>query len=92
MSVRAKFKLQAIETSQYGPDPTQKVYKLKLVPVYGGSEENKAFFASTPSGVLELGTVNPQAAAVIVDHRDAHGQFGEFYVDITPVPKPSPAA
>lgn len=45
-------------------------YRVKLVPVYGhgkngkpASEENKAFYASTPSGQIELETVSESASA-----------------------------
>lgn len=31
----------------------------RFQPVTGTSEENKLFFASTPTGTCELGTVNP---------------------------------
>jgi hypothetical protein len=33
------------------------VYDAKFYPVSGGSEENKRFFASTPSGNIELSTI-----------------------------------
>ena len=53
------------------------VANLTFVPVYAGSEENKAFFASTPTLQLSFGTVNGDAAAMF--------QIGkEYYLDLTP--------
>lgn len=82
MTVRAKFQVVAIRRTVYGvwngkeSAPTE-VQTIEMQPVISGSDENKAFFASTPSGKIELGTVNKDAAA----------QFelmGEYYVDFTP--------
>lgn len=36
---------------------------VKLGVVSSGSEENKSFFDSTPSGSIEFGTINHEAAA-----------------------------
>ena len=64
--VRAKFQVSSVsETS------------VILYPVTCGSEENDKFFELTPSGQIQLSTVNP----------DAIKQFEagkEFYVDFTP--------
>lgn len=38
-------------------------YKIKLAPVMGGSEEEKAFFKYTPYGELTLGLIQPETAA-----------------------------
>ena len=61
MAVRAKFKVQRIERSKWSPG--QEVQTIVLLPVVNGSEENKAFYAATPSGEIKLGTVNAKAAA-----------------------------
>lgn len=45
-----------------------------LTPVGSGSEENKKFFAATPSGKLEVSSVVPDAFEV--------GK--EYYIDISP--------
>ncbi len=71
----------------YNPDTqkteTREVQSIKMHVVTGrhgdekDAEENKRFFASTPSGSVEFGTINADAAA----------QFdlgAEFYVDFTP--------
>ncbi len=81
--VRAKFRLDSItrqKSTRYvdGKSEPCEVQTLRLYPVSGSSDENKKFFASTPSGQIELGTVNAEAVA----------QFqlgGEYYVDFTPV-------
>jgi hypothetical protein len=47
------------------------VYEATLYPVTGDTEENKKFFASTPSGTIKLGTI-----------REDHFIPGEaYYVD-----------
>lgn len=66
------------------PQGEQKTFDLVFRPVYGETPENKAFFESTPNGVLEVCMVNSEAAKLLVEHRNAQGGFGEFYVDITP--------
>jgi hypothetical protein len=58
---------------------------VKLSPVTSGSEENKRFFQATPNGSVEL-HLSPAAAAEIGISTAHIGQ--EFYVDLTPAPKP----
>ena len=72
MTVRTKFKVVSI-TEHEGAIRTA-----KLQAVSSGSEENKAFFKWTPSGSIQLGTLNPAAAAQFVPGK-------EFYVDFEPV-------
>lgn len=67
MSVRAKFVCNWKD---------EKGSTITLSPVYSGSEENKAFFAATPGGSIQLYTTNPDAAA-------AFEQGKEYYVDFT---------
>lgn len=55
MSVRAKFKCYSKTQSVYGES-------IKMFPVTSGSQENEQFFKWTPSGTLEMGIVNPDAA------------------------------
>lgn len=62
MSVRAKFTVTSITRTKHW-DPTKgEIQTIKLTPVSDGSEENRAFFAATPAGSIELGTVNEAAA------------------------------
>jgi hypothetical protein len=77
--VRAKFVVQSITRQNHWDRAKGEIHTIKLQPVTGGSDENKEFYAATPSGGIELGTVNG----------DAGKQFelgGEYYVDFTPVP------
>lgn len=60
MTVRAKFVVQSI-TRQKGWGGHAEVQTIKLSPVTGGSDEDKKFFAATPSGSCELGVVVPEA-------------------------------
>lgn len=78
MSVRAKFKVQSITRQQHWDASKGEIQTIKLAPVTSGSAENASFYAATPTGSIELATVNGEAAA----------QFtlgGEFYIDFTPV-------
>jgi hypothetical protein len=71
MTVRAKFKCTQITETEGG------MKSVKLMPVSSGSDENKQFFKYTPAGMIDLSTVNPDAAA----------QFKpgvEYFVDFTP--------
>lgn len=72
--VRAKFRCQSVTTSinSYG----KQLQTFKFFPVTNGSEENKRFFDSTPSGNLELGVVNPEVSFDI---------GSEYYLDLTKV-------
>lgn len=83
MAVRAKFTVQRIEryiTGKKMPDGqwgSGEVNNVVMTPVTGGNGENESFFASTPSGKIELGIINP----------DALEQFDlqkSYYVDFTP--------
>lgn len=73
-TVRAKFRVQSITEAEGG------LKSATLVPVTTGSEENKEFFKWTPAGQIQLGTINPAAAAQFVPGR-------EFYVDFTYDPR-----
>lgn len=77
MSVRAKFVVQSIQETLHWDRSKGNIKTIRLTPVTGDSGENKEFFAATPSGSIELGTVNADAASQFEP-----GQ--EFYVDFTP--------
>jgi hypothetical protein len=78
MSVKAKFKVQSVTSTmgmhwdgkQYVSD---EVRTIRLFPVSGGTAENAKFFASTPSGSIDLGTVVKAAA-------EYFALDGEYYV------------
>ena len=83
MPVRAKFRVQSIKREQASLwDGTKSIPRetrtIELFPVSSGTEENKAFFASTPSGRIELGVVNLDAAKEFELNK-------EYYVDFTSV-------
>lgn len=82
MTVRAKFYVTEVKQSRnhYGGQEGELLTTIKLAPVVGTSEENKAFFRWTPSGTIDLGTVNP----TVVEQMHIGD---EFYVDFTPVPQ-----
>lgn len=76
MTVRAKFKCTSIDRRQ-GWGEFKEIQQITLQPVTQNSEENKAFYAASPSGQIVLGCANAEAAK----------QFDlgkEFYVDFTP--------
>jgi len=58
--VRAKFVCQAV-TKRKNYD-TQKpfLWDYEFSPVTGGSEENKQFFAYTPSGTIKLSSISSE--------------------------------
>ena len=90
MSVRAKFKVDAIELinqpqSVKGADGSYvtvpgAVTTLKLSPVYANGDpnhENSKFWKASPGGSLVLNCVNPEAVKQF--------EIGkEYYVDFTP--------
>lgn len=78
MTVRAKFVVNSITISKHWEKDKGNISTIKLSPVTGGSEENKQFYAATPSGTIELGTLNQQAT-------DQFELGAEYYVDFSPV-------
>lgn len=75
--VRCKMMCVEKGVTAYGPGDENKNAKIVLSPVTGGSEENKKFFKWTPSGRIELGVVNAEAAALFEPGK-------EYYIDFTP--------
>ena len=78
MTVRAKFIVQSITRTKHWDKSKGNISTIKLIPVTNGSEENKTFYEATPTGAIELGTVNIAAA-------EAFTLGEEYYVDFTPV-------
>lgn len=75
--VRAKFKVQSV-TKQAGWGGHKELHTVRLQPVTSGSEENKSFYASTPSGQIEIGVVSKEIGEGF--------EIGkEFYVDFIAV-------
>ncbi len=79
MTVRAKFKVETISRQKHWDKAQGEIQTIKLSPVYGNNDpqhENTKFWAATPSGSVELGTVNGSAAAYF--------ELGEeYYLDFT---------
>lgn len=73
MATRCKFQCQSVRKyKHYNPDPPY-VYEAEFSAVTSGSDENKSFFASTPSGKLNVST-----------YRDDVFQPGKsYYIDIS---------
>lgn len=80
VSVRAKFKCISI-TEREGWGGVKIMRDVKMSPVTGGSDENKKFFASTPSGELTVGCTNVEATQQFEVGK-------EYYVDFTPAEAP----
>ena len=77
MATRAKFVCSSITTTKHWDKSKGLLHTIKLSPVVSGSEENKAFYEATPSGSIDLGTINDVAAR--------NFEIGkEYYVDFTP--------
>lgn len=76
-AVRAKFVCNSITRQRHWDPSKGETQTIKLTPVVGGSEENKAFYEATPSGSIELMTVNEETAKSF--------ELGKYYyVDFTP--------
>lgn len=77
-ATRCKMRLRAISGGWNEHDGSRTV---EFVPVGSGSDENKRFYAATPSGKLEFTISGAAAKDLGLDQ----GKIGsEFYVDITP--------
>lgn len=72
--VRCKFECVSV-TKRKGWSGHAVLHDAEFQAVTNGSEENKAFFAATPSGKLNVATVVPDIFEV--------GKF--YYLDITPI-------
>lgn len=72
--VRAKFYVSEVKRVKW--QNQEELVTICLHPVVSGSEENKEFYKYTPSGQIELGTINAEAAKQF--------ELGkEFYVDFS---------
>ncbi len=81
-TVRCKFRCNSVSKrlDNYGKEK-RFLYTYEFSAVYEGSEENKRFFAYTPSGQLNVGALKD----------DLFEPGKEYYIDVTeavPVSKP----
>ena len=75
--VRAKFKCVAEKKYEgWGSEPRPFLYDYEFQAVTSGSDENKAFFAATPTGNIHLHTLKAGMFEV--------GK--EYYIDFTEAP------
>lgn len=78
MTVRAKFVVNSVTETLNWDRSKGSLFTVKLgvVNASSGNEENKAFFASSPSGEISLTYVNPAVGEYL--------KIGDsFYVDFT---------
>ena len=73
MSTRAKFYCQSVSKSIHWDGTKRNLFTAHFNPVMSDSDENKSFFAATPSGKLELGQFL----------EDAFEPGKQYYVDIS---------
>lgn len=74
MQVKAKFTVSSV-TKRKGWGGNPWVWDIKLNPVTSNTDENKSFYASTPSGEIVLGTVNESAADAFEPGKDYYVTF-----------------
>jgi hypothetical protein len=72
--IRAKFYVVSLKKTKF-TDGIGTV--VELLPVISGSDENKEFYKWTPSGRVELGTINDKVAASFEVGK-------EYYIGFTP--------
>lgn len=73
--IRAKFFVTRIGKATYAPKGELQT-EIELLPVTGGSEENKKFYAYTPGGSIKLSVLKEETAKEF--------EIGkEYYVDFT---------
>lgn len=72
-TVRCKFRCVSVTKYVSGWEDHPVHYNYKFSVVSSGSEENKKFFAATPSGEITLSAL-----------KDDLFDIGQYYVDFTP--------
>lgn len=72
--VRCKLVCHSVKKQLNWNGNTPFLYEYEMGVVYGDSEENKQFFASTPTGSLKIGSVRD----------DLFVPGMEYYLDFTP--------
>lgn len=77
MSVIAKFLCTGVEKNKYYKNDPKFIYNVKLRAVYDSdpNSENAKFFAATPNGDINLGTVNEEAAEMFEPGEDYEVTF-----------------
>ncbi len=81
-TTRAKFRCLGVRKQLGYQKDVPFTFETDFTAVTSGSEENKAFFASTPTGTIKVSTV-----------REDHFKVGQdYYVDFTEANVPSGVA
>jgi len=90
--VIAKFRLCAVRTADSYDKEHPIQYTLDFYPVCEGSPENKEFFKWTPSGLINLCSINEKAAAFFIPDKEQMAKLTqqEFYVIFRKAPKQPP--
>lgn len=78
-TTRCKFRCQSM-TKRIGWGDHPFIYEFDFTVVMGGSDENKLFFAATPSGSIQIGVLSSEAFEV----------GAEYYFDVTVAPTDDP--
>lgn len=73
MITRCKFKCDSVSKQKHWDKEKGFLHTVKMSPVMSGSEENKEFWAASPSGSFELGCI----------HADLFEPGKEYYIDIS---------
>jgi hypothetical protein len=84
MNVRAKFTVTGIRLTKdwrQGAKEDAVLHTIEMSPVVSDGNENSRFFASTPSGKIELSCIDPAASVFELGK--------EYYVDFSLAPAES---
>lgn len=73
--VTNKFKDGVVSLSNPDQENDSKKYTVHLNAVIEGSEENKMFFASTPSGIIDMCILNDKAAEYFENGKEYYATF-----------------
>ena len=76
MATRCKYSCHEVTKRKHWDKAKGHIFTAKFSPVMDGSEENKKFYAATPSGSLEVGTYQQDIFEVGKD----------YFIDISEAP------
>lgn len=73
--VRAKFKVNAVTKTAGWQSDKPFIYDVQAFPVTSNSEENKIFYASTPSGEIKMGGLSEAVASLFEPGKEYYVTF-----------------
>ena len=76
MTVRAKFKVDSVTKRPHWDKISCHLHDIELSVVHGDSEENKKFFAATPTGTIKVQSISAEAGELFEPG-------AEYYIDFT---------